>query len=66
MLAGYGDESGNLILNLVYNPVEAFLPASQATLEKDYKNELKNKFGLKFNNLYTITNMPIHIFCRTA
>jgi len=60
--SGYGDKSGELILDLVYNPVGAFLPASQATLEKDYKEELWNKFGLKFNNLYTITNLPIHRF----
>ena len=60
--AGYGEESGNLILNLVYNPVGAFLPASQITLEKDFKEELWNIFGLKFNNLYSITNMPIHRF----
>ncbi|NCQ18688.1 MAG: radical SAM protein [Ignavibacteria bacterium CG_4_8_14_3_um_filter_37_9] len=59
---GYGDEKSGLILDLVYNPVGAFLPASQETLEKDYKEELWKNFGLKFTNLYTITNMPIHRF----
>lgn len=56
---GYGVENSNLILNLVYNPVGAFLPPSQHSLEKDYKRELDRKFGIKFNSLYTITNMPI-------
>ncbi len=59
---GYGKEETRLILNLVYNPVGAFLPASQASLEADFKRELYTKFGLVFNNLYTITNMPINRF----
>lgn len=59
---GYGKEGTGLVLNLVYNPVGAFLPASQATLEADYKRELSAKFGLHFNSLFTITNMPIHRF----
>lgn len=58
--AGYGNE--NLILDLVYNPVGAFLPASQQSLEDDFKKELWEKYQLKFNRLYTITNMPIHRF----
>ncbi|MBI1938945.1 MAG: arsenosugar biosynthesis radical SAM protein ArsS [Ignavibacteriales bacterium] len=60
--AGYGDEKSGLILDLVYNPVGAFLPASQEILEKDYKEELWKNYQLKFNNLYTMTNMPIHRF----
>lgn len=56
---GYGQEGSGLSLNLVYNPAGAFLPTSQATLEKEYKEALFNKFGIRFNNLYTITNMPI-------
>ena len=60
--AGYGNEEGKLILDLVYNPVGAFLPASQESLEKDFKKELWKNFQIKFNNLYTITNMPIHRF----
>lgn len=59
---GYGKDDSGLVLDLVYNPVGAFLPPDQNSLEQDYKRELKNKFGLKFNNLYTITNMPISRF----
>jgi radical SAM/Cys-rich protein len=59
---GYGKEDSGLILNLVYNPAGAFLPAPQASLEADFKKELWEKFGLVFNNLFTITNMPIHRF----
>jgi radical SAM/Cys-rich protein len=59
---GYGNEESNLILDLVYNPVGAFLPASQESLEKDFKKELWKNFQIRFNNLYTITNMPIHRF----
>ena len=59
---GYGNEQGKLILDLVYNPVGAFLPASQESLEKDFKKELWKNFQIKFNKLYTITNMPIHRF----
>jgi radical SAM/Cys-rich protein len=59
---GYGNEEGKLILDLVYNPVGAFLPASQESLEKDFKKELWKNFQIRFNNLYTITNMPIHRF----
>jgi radical SAM/Cys-rich protein len=56
---GYGKEGSGLILNLVYNPAGAFLPASQSSLEKEYKQALKSKFNIEFNNLYVITNMPI-------
>jgi radical SAM/Cys-rich protein len=59
---GYGVEGSGLALNLVYNPVGPYLPAAQAGLEADYKRELKDKFGLVFNSLYTITNMPINRF----
>lgn len=59
---GYGVEGSGLIFNLVYNPVGPYLPAAQAALEADYKRELKDKFGLVFNGLFTITNMPIHRF----
>lgn len=57
--AGYGMPGSGLILNLVYNPAGAFLPASQPALEKQFKLELMKDFGIKFNNLFTITNMPI-------
>ena len=56
---GYGKEENGLILNLVYNPAGAFLPASQSSLEKEYKQALKSKYNIEFNNLYVITNMPI-------
>lgn len=59
---GYGMDGSGLILNLVYNPVGPYLPAAQAGLEADYKRELMAKFGLHFNGLFTITNMPIHRF----
>jgi radical SAM/Cys-rich protein len=56
---GYGREGTGLILNLVSNPVGAFLPAPQAALERDWKRELKRRYDLDFNRLFTITNMPI-------
>ena len=56
---GYGT---HLPLHLVYNPIGAFLPGPQAELEADYKRELKKHFGIIFNNLYTITNLPIARF----
>ncbi|HUN68643.1 MAG TPA: arsenosugar biosynthesis radical SAM (seleno)protein ArsS [Burkholderiales bacterium] len=59
---GYGVDGSGLALNLVYNPVGPYLPAAQASLEADYRRELKDKFGLVFNSLYTITNMPINRF----
>jgi radical SAM/Cys-rich protein len=51
-----------LALNLVYNPVGPFLPPSQAKLEADYKRELASAFGIEFDRLFTITNMPIKRF----
>ena len=59
---GYGDGVSGLELNLVANPVGTFLPGSQRELEAMWKRELKRKFGLVFDNLYTITNMPIARF----
>lgn len=59
---GYGKSDSGLILNLVYNPTGAFLPGSQRSLENDFKKELLEKHGLVFNNLFTITNMPISRF----
>ncbi len=56
---GYGREGSGLKLNLVYNPAGAFLPAPQEQLEKDFKKALKEKYNLEFNQLFTITNMPI-------
>ena len=57
---GYGD--GELKLNLVYNPVGTFLPPDQKNLEADFKAKLKKNYGIRFDNLYTMTNMPINRF----
>jgi len=59
---GYGLDDGGLILNLVYNPTGAFLPPAQAAIEADFKRELAARYGVSFNRLYTITNMPIKRF----
>jgi len=56
---GYGQPGTGLVLNLVYNPAGSFLPPSQEALEKEYKQELFKNFGVSFNNLFAITNMPI-------
>ena len=56
---GYGKADTGLVLNLVYNPSGAFLPGNQEQMEKDFKMELKNNYGIDFNNLFCITNMPI-------
>jgi radical SAM/Cys-rich protein len=58
---GYGREK-ELQLNLVYNPVGASLPPAQEPLEADYKRELQARFGIVFDRLFTITNMPISRF----
>ncbi len=59
---GYGKPDSGLTLNLVYNPVGAYLPAAQGDLERQYKKELEAKFGVVFNGLFTIANMPINRF----
>jgi radical SAM/Cys-rich protein len=59
---GYGREGTGLELNLVYNPGGAFLPPAQAGLEQDYKRLLGEQYGIAFNKLFTITNMPIKRF----
>lgn len=59
---GYGKENSDLLLNLVYNPIGAYLPGEQSALEAEYKRELWNNHNVVFNNLYTITNMPINRF----
>jgi radical SAM/Cys-rich protein len=56
---GYGQPDSNLILNLVYNPVGPHLPPPQQKLEQDYKRILSENFGIAFNHLYCLTNMPI-------
>ena len=61
---GFGVEGSGLALNLVYNPIGPFMPAPQASLEAKFKEELKNKFNISFNHLFTITNMPIKRFAQ--
>lgn len=56
---GYGKDGSGLTLNLVYNPAGAFMPPPQESLEKDYKNALRDRHGIVFNNLFAITNLPI-------
>jgi len=56
---GYGQSESGLALNLVYNPIGPHLPPPQDQLEQDYKRILKEKFGIIFNRLYCLSNMPI-------
>ena len=58
---GYGLDAEKVI-DLVYNPIGPVLPPSQVDLERDYKHRLKSDFGIDFNNLLTITNLPINRF----
>ncbi|MEX2527604.1 MAG: arsenosugar biosynthesis radical SAM (seleno)protein ArsS [Gemmatimonadota bacterium] len=60
--AGYGDPASGLVLNLVTNPVGAFLPGDQEAMEVRWRRELRLRFGIEFNHLFTITNLPISRF----
>jgi radical SAM/Cys-rich protein len=62
---GYGQEASGLILNLVYNPQGPVLPPPQAALEADYRRVLGEAFGITFNRLFTLANMPIRRFGST-
>jgi len=62
---GYAQDGSDLALNLVYNPQGPSLPPSQDQLEADYKRILGERFGIRFNRLYTLTNMPIARFGST-
>jgi radical SAM/Cys-rich protein len=62
---GYGQPGSGRVLNLVYNPQGAVLPPSQAALEQDYKRELALHFGIRFDHLFVLTNMPIQRFGST-
>jgi radical SAM/Cys-rich protein len=62
---GYGIEGSGLTLDLVYNPQGPSLPPPQAKLEADYKRVLGEQFGIAFNSLYTLANMPIQRFGST-
>lgn len=59
---GYGKEGSGLTLNLVYNPSGAFLPGDQFGLEQSFKGKLRDRFGIEFNSLFAITNLPISRF----
>jgi radical SAM/Cys-rich protein len=59
---GYGQPGSGLMLNLVFNPQGATLPPDQAALQADYQRELFEHFGIVFNQLFAITNMPIQRF----
>jgi len=58
---GYGIDDGKQ-LDLVYNPGGAFLPPEQATLDNDYRERLWNDFGIRYNNLLTLANLPVNRF----
>lgn len=60
--AGYGKDGSGLVLNLVYNPTGPYLPPAQEALESDYKKHLEEQYAIYFNQLFTITNMPIARF----
>jgi radical SAM/Cys-rich protein len=59
--AGYG-KGGGLRLTLVHNPVGAFLPPRQSSIEADFSRELRTRYGVEIDGVYTITNMPISRF----
>ena len=59
---GFGMPDSGLTLNLVYNPLGAFLPGPQNKLEEDYRKHLGEDYGIQFNRLLTIANMPIARF----
>ena len=59
---GFGEEASGLTLNLVYNPQGPVLPPAQEQLEADYRAHLRDAFGIRFNRLYVLANMPIQRF----
>ena len=59
---GYGLPDSGLVLNLVYNPVGAFLPPTQSAVEAQFRKELRTRHNVEFSHLYTLTNMPISRF----
>lgn len=59
---GYGMPDTGLILNLVYNPSGAFLPADQSGLENEFRQKLRKGWAIEFNNLFAITNLPVSRF----
>jgi radical SAM/Cys-rich protein len=61
-MAGYGNTEKNLVLDLVYNPSGAFLPEPQKCLENQFRKNLLDNFGIRFNSLYALANMPVGRF----
>jgi radical SAM/Cys-rich protein len=62
---GYGQAASELLLDLVFNPQGPYLPPSQDSLEQDYKQHLAEQYGIEFNHLLALTNMPIKRFGST-
>lgn len=62
---GYGTAGGRLQLNLAFNPQSAVLPPPQGPLEQDYRRHLGERYGVTFNHLFVLTNMPIQRFGST-
>src|SRR5439155_25976916 len=62
---GYAQPDSGLVLNLVYNPQGPVLPPAQDKLEADYKRVLRDEFGIEFNRLFVLANMPIQRFGST-
>jgi len=62
---GYGQPDSGLELDLVFNPQDAVLPPEQSSLEQAYKQHLRDEYGIVFNRLYAVTNMPIQRFGST-
>ncbi|MGB0717293.1 MAG: arsenosugar biosynthesis radical SAM (seleno)protein ArsS [Phycisphaerae bacterium] len=59
---GYGEEGGDLVLNLIFNPVGASLAPPQEMLEGQYKSILHERYGIRFNSLFAMNNVPINRF----
>ena len=59
---GYGIEGTGLQMDLVFNPSGAYLPGDQASLESEFKRQLKRRYNIEFNNLFAITNLPVARF----
>ncbi|WP_020570780.1 arsenosugar biosynthesis radical SAM (seleno)protein ArsS [Neolewinella persica] len=59
---GYGQPGSGLVLDLVFNPSGAYLPGKQEELQAEFKRQLDRKFGIVFNELYAITNLPVSRF----
>jgi radical SAM/Cys-rich protein len=56
---GYAQSGSGLVLNLVHNPVGAYLPGSQQSLEREYRQRLESEWGVRFNSLFTLINCPV-------